>query len=85
MFRTTMGFLQHHGFHVMMTGFAIIAACAIYFFFSVMNHHLTLGLKNGIFSCAFGGLIIYATGRILVFLETKRQKTESKSSSKEPV
>jgi preprotein translocase subunit SecF len=80
-----MGFLQHHGFHVMMTGFAIIAACAIYFFFSVMNHHLTLGLKNGIFSCAFGGLIIYVAGRVLVFLENKRQKAEPKSSGKDLV
>jgi preprotein translocase subunit SecF len=81
-----MGFLQHHGFHVMMTGFTIIAVCALYFCFLIMTHHLTLGLKNGIFLCAFSGLIIYAAGRVLVFLETRRQKTESKSSSsKDPV
>jgi hypothetical protein len=80
-----MGFLQHHGFHIMITGFTIIAVCALYFCFSIVRHHLTLGLKNGIFSCAFGGLIIYAAGRVLVFLENKRQKVEPKSSGKDPV
>jgi hypothetical protein len=85
MFRKIMGFLQLHGFHVMITGTAIIAVCALYYIICIMGQHLTLGLKNGIFLCAFGGLIIYAVGRILVFLETKRQKTESKSSSKDPV
>jgi hypothetical protein len=85
MFPKIMGFLQHHGFHIMITGSAIIAVCALCYIFLMTGHHLTLGLKNGIFACAFGGLIIYAVGRILVFLETKRQKTESKNSNKDPV
>ena len=87
MFRTIMGFLQHHGFHLMITGLAIIVVCALYFVISVSGHHMTLGLKNRIFFIAFGGLIIYAAGRVLVFLENKRQKAgpEPGGNGKDPV
>jgi hypothetical protein len=85
MFQKIMGFLQHHGFQVMMTGFVIIAVCALYYTICIMGHHLTHSLKNAIFSVAFGGLIVYALGRVLVFLENKKQKAESVNSSKGPV
>jgi hypothetical protein len=71
-----MGFLQHHGFHIMMTGLAMIAVCAFLCCFFFIRHQLTRDLNNQIFSVAFGGLIVYAAGRVLTFLENKRQKAE---------
>jgi len=76
MFRTVMGFLQHHGFHLMLTGLAVIGICAVFFVVAVNGHHMTLALKNRIFFIAFGGLIIYAVGRVLAFLENRRQRAE---------
>jgi hypothetical protein len=79
MFRTIPGLLQHHGFKIMIAGFSIVALCALFYSGAIMTHHLSLQLKNVSFSIAVTGLAIYFLGRILVYLEKKREKQESES------
>jgi tetrahydromethanopterin S-methyltransferase subunit E len=77
-----MGYLQHHGFKVMIAGFCIVAACALVYSGAIVTHHFSLQLKNIIFSIAVGGLAIYFLGRILVHMEKKKEKQEAEEPFK---
>ncbi len=77
MTRPITGFLQHHGFHVMMAGFTVIAVCAMFCGIGLIAHFMTRDLRSMAYSCALGGFILYAAGRILVYADRKERKPES--------
>jgi hypothetical protein len=77
MIRSTIGYLQLHGFHVMMAGFSVVALCAAFFGLGISAHFMTQHLRNATFFCALGGLIVYTTGRILIIVDKRKQNRSS--------
>ncbi len=61
-----------------MAGFTVIAGCAAFCGIGVISHFMTHTLRSTTYLCAVGGFILYAIGRILVYVDQKKQKPESK-------
>lgn len=86
MLRAITGFLQQHGFHMLIGGFVILAVSTLLYTVAITTHRLTPTIKIISFSGAFTGFIIYAIGRIIVYLERKTMKPNAnKSDNKGPV
>lgn len=77
MIRPATGHLQLHGFPVMMAGFSVVALCAAFFGVGIAAHFMTHQLRNVTYFCALGGLVVYATGRILIILEKRKRDRKS--------
>ena len=60
------------GFGVWGSGFGVWAAAS-----GLIAHFMTRDLRSMAYSCALGGFILYAAGRILVYADRKERKPDS--------
>jgi membrane protein YqaA with SNARE-associated domain len=82
-----MGYVRLHGFQIMAAGFLVVAACAVFYGAGLITHFMTHHLRNATYSCALCGLVIYAIGRTIMYVEQRNKKRDSEradTSNKEP-
>ncbi len=82
MIRSIIGYLEHHGFQIMMTGFAVVAGCALLYAACIITHCAIHNLRKITYSCALGGLVVYAVGRAVMYAQQRKEKkSEARSGN----